>query len=159
MLTCVFEICGLSPTLALRTFNTSSCVQRLKTKTKALKVPAVPQCQTGSVSRLVGADSIATHKSYFAFHKSQHHEFPPEHLYISMFIKNKQINTTTTTTAEAPTTTTTATLTKGFNGALFSFQRGVVLLLEFRVVSRNIVHRQKSKIKITRNSKEPKCLT
>lgn len=158
MLTCVFGICGLSPSLPLRTFNTSSCVQRLETKTKALKVPAVPQCQTGSVSRLVGADSIATHKSYFAFHKSQHHEFPPEHLYISMFIKNKQINTTITT-AGAPTTTTTTTVTKGFNGALFPFQRVVVFLLEFRVVSRNIGHHQKSKIKITRNSKEPKCST
>lgn len=116
-------------------------------------MPAVPQYQTGSVSRLIGADSIASHKSYFAFHESQHHEIPPEHLYISMFIKNKQINRIT-----AAATTTTPT-TKGFNRALFPFQRDVALLLEFRVVSRNIVHHQKSEVKIIKKkpSKEPKC--
>lgn len=50
----------------------------------------MPQYHTGSVSRPVGVDSISPHKSYFAFHESQGHEFLPEHLYISMFLKNKQ---------------------------------------------------------------------
>lgn len=102
----------------------------------------MPQYQTESVSRLIGADSNTSHKSYFAFHESQHREFPPEHLYISMFIKNKQINSTT-----AAATTTTPT-TKGFNRVLLPFQRDVALLLPFRVASRNTVRHQKSEIKI-----------
>lgn len=43
-----------SPTPALRTFNISSHVQKSKSETKALKMPAMPQYQTESVSRLEG---------------------------------------------------------------------------------------------------------